>query len=298
VFNRRCLRKGFVTVDAIELSGFGDEIADDPALQLDTLLALGIRQLDVRGARGKNVLAFDDAEARALQLALDERGMTVSCVSSPIGKAPVDGPFAQQLRGLERMLTLADLFGTRFVRVFSYFIPDGDDPARHREEVLRRVGRLARRAEQAGIVLLHENEERIYGDTPERCHDLLQAIGSPCLRAVWDPANFVYNGVRPHDDAYALLRPWIAAAHVKDAVAATGEIVVPGRGDAQWRETLPALLASGFSGPFTYEPHLQVAGPFGGFTGPELYGEAVAAFNALLAEAQPTVAAAPPQPGR
>jgi sugar phosphate isomerase/epimerase len=131
-------------------------------------------------------------------------------------------------------------------------------------------------------VLLHENETDVYGDTPARCHDLLGTIASPHLRAVWDPANFLYSGVaRPFDESYALLRPWIDWVHVKDAVAATGQIVVAGQGDAQWPESLAALRASGFGGVYAFEPHLQAAGKAGGFTGPELYREAVATFRRL-----------------
>jgi sugar phosphate isomerase/epimerase len=175
------------------------------------------------------------------------------------------------------------MLDARHVRVFSWYIPEGDDPARYRPTVLRRLTTLTRMAEDAGVVLLHENETGIYGDTPARCHDLLNTIDSPHLRCVWDPANFLFSGVRrPFDESYDLLRPWIDWVHVKDAVAATGRIVVAGAGDAQWPEALAALRSSGFDGVYSFEPHLQVAGKAGGFTGPALYREAVAAFSGLL----------------
>jgi sugar phosphate isomerase/epimerase len=265
------------------LSGFGDEIADDLDEQLELLLSLDIRQLDLRGAWGRNVLALSDDEVRQLGAAVAERGVRVACVASPVGKAPVDGDFRQQLTALDRALQIARMLDARHVRVFSWYIPESDDPARHRRTVLRRLAALTRMAEDAGVVLLHENETGIYGDTPARCHDLLGTLDSPHLRCVWDPANFLFSGVaRPFDASYDLLRPWIDVVHVKDAVAATGRVVVAGAGDAQWRESLAALRDSGFGGTYAFEPHLQVAGRAGGFTGPALYREAVAAFRGLL----------------
>lgn len=264
------------------ISGFGDEISPDLTEQLDVLLGLDIRWLDLRGAWGRNVLAFDDAHLATLRRELAAREMGVSCVASPIGKAPVDGDMGEQLAGLERAMRIAEQVGTRLVRVFSYYIPDGDEPDNYREQVLERVGQLVRLAERAGIVLVHENESCIYGDSPARCHDLHATIDSPAFRAVWDPGNFVSTGYRPFADSWELLQPWIEVVHVKDTVAATGQIVPAGEGDAQWPESLVALRASGFSGPYALEPHLQVAGALGGFTGPDLFRVAADRFRGLL----------------
>jgi hypothetical protein len=95
---------------------------------------------------------------------------------------------------------------------------------------------LAVIAEDHGIVPGHE--KGIYGDRRERCADLIEAAGSPALRATFDPASFVQCGVRPHDDGYALLRPCLVYLQVKDAVAATGE-VVPARATADCARRWP-----------------------------------------------------------
>ena len=172
------------------------------------------------------------------------------------------------------------------MRVFSFYIPPGDDPQAHASEVIARLTELTRRAEAADLTLLHENEKGIFGDTPDRCLQLLQAVDSPRLRAAWDPANFVQEGVRPFSDGYALLRPYIAYVHVKDALRDTGEVVVAGAGDAEWPQTIAALRDSGFDGFFSLEPHLLQAESFGGFSGPELWVQASQAFKALLREQQ------------
>lgn len=266
------------------LSGFADEIDPDLEIQLRTLAELAIGHVELRGVWGKNVLALNDEEIGRVKTGLAERGMRVSAVGSPIGKIEIGDEFAPHVEQFRRALDIAAVLGAPYVRIFSFFIPDGDDPVRHRTEVLKRLEQLVRLAEERGATLAHENERHIYGETPERCHDLLTAIASPHFRAVWDPANFVLAGVRPHDAGYALIRPFLAYVHVKDAVASSGAVVPAGEGDGQVRETLAALRADGFDGFFSLEPHLAIAGGFGGFSGPAAFRRAADAFKELLRE--------------
>ena len=132
------------------------------------------------------------------------------------------------------------------------------------------------------MVLVHENEKDIYGDTPERCLDIIQSVGSPNLRVAWDPANFVQVGVRPFTEGYALLRPHLEYMQIKDAHAADGTVTVAGDGDGQLVETIRALREDGFDGFFSLEPHLGDVHALGGFSGPELFTRAHAAFTDLL----------------
>lgn len=268
------------------LTGFADEISPDLDLQLETLAAVGIRWLELRGVWGKNVLRLTDEELTRIKATLDQRGIGVSSIGSPIGKIMITDPFGPHLADFQRALEVATFFGAPFIRIFSFFIPKGEAPDRYRDEVLDRLGQLARLAAARGVTLLHENEKEIYGDIPSRCHELVTQINSPALRAAWDPANFVQVGVRPHTDGYDLLRPHIAYVHVKDAVMATGQVVPAGQGDGEIRQTLAALKESGFDGFFSMEPHLQAAETFSGFSGPDLFVAAVRAFQDLLREQQ------------
>lgn len=266
------------------LTGFADEIDSDPAKQIAVLRGEGLKHLELRGAWNKNVLKFSDDEVTELRRMLDEAGIAVSSIGSPIGKVQVTDDFPTHLQDFRRALALARSFGAPYIRVFSFYTPEGDDPAIHREVVLDHLGSLVRETEGTGITLLHENEKGIYGDTPQRCHDLVTSITSPAFLLAWDPANFVQVGIRPFDEGYALLRPYIAYLHVKDAVAATGEITVAGDGDGQWRETLTSLQDDGFEGFCSLEPHLAMAGHSGGFSGPVLFRQATGAFQRLLRE--------------
>ncbi len=266
------------------LSGFADEISPDPGEQLAVLAAESISHLELRSAWSTSVADLGDAELARFRRALDDAGVQVSAIGSPIGKIPVEAPLGPELARMRRIADVADLFGTRIVRVFSFFLKKEEPPGRHRAQVIDRMRALASIAEERGLVLAHENEKEIYGDRPERCADLIAAVGSPALRATFDAANFVQCGVRPHDEAYPLLRPYLVYLQLKDALAATGEVVPAGQGDGQVRETLAALRDSGFEGYVSLEPHLALAGRHGGFSGPDGFRVAAQALKSLLAE--------------
>ena len=267
------------------LSGFADEISPDPRAQLATLAAESISNLELRSAWSVNVADFTDTQLAAFRAAVDGAGVRVSAIGSPIGKIPVAAPLGPELDRMRRVADIAAALGTSIVRIFSFYIPAGEPPERYRGEVIGRMGALTQVAEERGLILAHENEKEIYGDTPGRCADLITAVNSPALRATFDPANFVQCGVLPFSGAYGLLRPYLAYLQVKDALAATGEVVPAGQGDGELRETLAALRDSGFEGFMSLEPHLAQAGRFGGFSGPEGFHRAASALKFLLNEA-------------
>jgi sugar phosphate isomerase/epimerase len=270
---------------SVLLSGFADEISPDPQAQLATLAAESIQHLELRSAWSVNVADFTAAQLAAFGAAVDAAGVRVSAIGSPIGKIPVGAPLGPELDRMRRIADVAAGLGTALVRVFSFFMPDDEPPLRYRGQVIDRMGALVRIAEEHGLILAHENEKGIYGDVPDRCADLITAVGSPALQATFDPANFVQCGVRPFSEAYALIRPYLVYLQVKDALMTTGQVVPAGQGDGELRQTLAALRDSGFTGFMSLEPHLAQAGRFGGFSGPEGFHRAASALKFLLNEA-------------
>jgi sugar phosphate isomerase/epimerase len=264
------------------LSGFADEISPDLELQCEVLDELGIRFIEFRSAWGTNILDLDDDQLDEAARILDNHGIRFSSVGSPIGKIGIHDDFEAHQERFGRALEVAKRFNAPYIRLFSFFIPAGEDPASHRDEVLRRMGALVDQAAGHEVVLLHENEKEIYGDIPSRCLDIAESIGSPQLRLIWDAANYVQCGVTPFTDGYASLRPYLEYVHVKDALAGSGTVTPAGEGDGQLRETVRALRASGFDGFFSMEPHLAHAGRSGGFSGADLFHQATDAFTSLL----------------
>jgi len=264
------------------LSGFGDEIDPDPAVQVAVLKALGASHIEVRSAWGTNVVDLEDDQLSALAAVLTRDEMGVSAVASPIGKVDVAIDGDLEVARLRRIIRVAHALGTPNIRVFSFFRAPGVAVESIRDDVLSRMRSLADLAEREGVTLLHENEKDIYGDTPDRVLDLVESVGSPALRLAWDNANFVQVGVAPFSDGYAQLRPYLDYLQVKDAVAATGVVVPAGQGDGELRETLTALRDDGYTGFASLEPHLASQHELGGYSGPAAFGEAARAFAGLL----------------
>lgn len=264
------------------LSGFGDEIDPDPAVQCAVLLALGARHVEVRGAWHTNIVDFDDDQLDRFATTLRQRGLGVSAIASPVGKVSVLDDPACELHRLGRAVNAAHRLGTRYIRIFSFYRPEGTSAEEVRDPVLKRMRGLADLAEREGVVLVHENEKDIYGDVPARVHDIVESVGSDALRVAWDSANFVQCGVAPFTEGYALLRPHLEYLQVKDALAATGEVVPAGEGDGELLATVTALRDDGYVGFASLEPHLALGHAFGGFSGPTEFGRAARAFTTLL----------------
>lgn len=264
------------------LTGFADEIGDDFAEQLALLRELDVKYLEFRSAWGRNILQLDaDELARAKQM-LDEAGIGVSSIGSPIGKILVTDDFEPHLEQMRHAVDVAHHFGARYIRVFSFFIPEGDDPDQYRDEVIARMRAITEVAEQGDVVLLHENEKDIFGDVPRRAADVIDTVGSPHLRGILDPANYVQCGVRPFTEAYPLVRHQLEYMHMKDAVMGTPQVVPVGEGDGQVAEVLHALHTSGFEGFFSIEPHLGEYTAWGAISGPEQWRRAHAALVGLF----------------
>ena len=265
----------------IRLSAFADEISRDPVEQIDVLERLGVRHIEFRSVHGVNVLDLSDAQHAEFRDLLHRRGVGLSAIGSPIGKIKITEPFEPHLERIEKALAIAEFYDAPRVRVFSYYMPPGENPDAYRAEVVRRMTELTRRAADRGITLFLENEKGIFGDTAARVLDLLETIDSPALGHAFDPANYLEVG-QPIDEAWTLLRSRVNHFHVKDYDATLRKNVPCGAGEGQIPRLIADAAAHGFDGFCTLEPHLIVAEASYGFTGPERFGDAARALQAGL----------------
>lgn len=242
-------------------SGFSDEICADPAGQFRALSELGIRYFEPRLINGKNILSLSDDELDTLCEQMKAFHIKASSLGSPIGKYPITEPFDPQFETFRRAVEIAKRLGTNNIRMFSFFIPAGEDAAQYRTEVLSRLRRMIDYAKEQNVVLLHENEKGIYGDTFERCLDLMQELSCPNFYAVFDPANFIQVG-SDTKKAFSALSDYIRYVHIKDATP-DGRVVPAGHGVGHVGEILKQLMDRGFCGFLSIEPHL---GEFSGFS--------------------------------
>ena len=139
--------------------------------------------------------------------------------------------------------------------MFSFYFPQNNSRSECRSEVIDKLGRMIDLAKEYRIVLCHENEADIYGESPEMCLDLAEVFRGD-LKCVFDMGNFVLGGYNV-SDAYAKLKEHIQYFHIKDALS-VGAIVPPGCGEGMIAEILKDYTQSAKQDVFlTLEPHLQ-----------------------------------------
>lgn len=238
------------------LSAFADEIDSNLDTQIEVLKMNNISYIEMRGVNGKNLVDYNLKEVKEIKRELDKHGFKLSAIGSPIGKIKITDDFEHQLELFKHTLEIAKIMESKYIRMFSFFIPEGDKAEDYREEVLSRWSQFVKVAKDYNVVLLHENEKDIYGDTPERCLDLLETLNCSYVKATFDPANFVQCGVKPYEHGYRLLKEYVEYMHIKDANFVDGNVVPAGYGDGQLKEILTELKYSGFKGFVSLEPHL------------------------------------------
>ena len=229
-------------------SAFADEASPVFYEQLKAMQAAGITHLEMRGVNGRNVSQLTYEEAKNIKYFMEDAGLKVWSIGSPIGKTKITDPFAPQMERFKRLLDIAIGAGASVMRIFSFY--EVNSPW-EKNEALVRLSAMCETAKRSGVRICHENEKGIYGDTAENCAEILSAI--PALGSVFDPANFIQCGVDPLK-AWELLADRTTYLHIKDALP-SGKVVPAGHGVGN----LPAIIADfGNRGGkvLSLEPHL------------------------------------------
>jgi sugar phosphate isomerase/epimerase len=265
----------------MKLSAFADEISADLDEQIQALRENAVTHVELRGVENKNVLDFDKPLRQRIKSALAANGLGVIGIGSPIGKVKITDPWEPHFERFKIAVELAEFFAAPFVRIFSYYPPQpGQDMTPFRQEILRRTRAKVDYVKNRNVMLVHENEKDIYGETGKACLDLLTSMDSPKYKLAFDFANFVQAHEHPLE-IWPSLKPFTVHIHVKDARLSDGVVLPAGQGDGQIAPILVDLHKSGYDGFLSLEPHLKVAGHSGGFSGPQLFKQAADALKAL-----------------
>lgn len=320
------------------LTGLADEgpVSKRAEEQLTLTRALGLSYYSIRfvdaGNGVKNAMQLTDAEVERLRRLHEEFEVQVSSLASPIGKVKLldvdDGtsnryvPFEQYLReDVARAIQLAQAFGTKLIRGFSFYPPVGEDPWKHVRAAAERLRAIAEACSAAGLYFGLEVEANLVGRNGDLEAALWEAVSHPHLGLVFDAGNMVCQGYGPEEifQQYQAMKPGLLWLHIKDyrdpalrslsdvqrekghvAEDALEHFVPADQGDSDHirifrdlKGELPSLntrlAARGVPGVFLdLEPHLKGGGQFGGFSGPDGYGVALRALCHVLDNARVT----------
>ena len=236
------------------LSAFADEYADGLKEQCEALNKFGIEYIELRGVNGKNVSTLTESEVKETKRILDDYEIRVSSIGSPLGKIDIKGDLNGHYETAKRVYETANILGAKNVRIFSFYSKETPFD-KCKGEIYDGIEKLVDLSDGTGLTLCHENEALIYGESPEKCLEIVEYFGGR-MRCVFDMGNFVLDGYDPMA-AYKLLSDYIEYFHIKDAFY-SGEIVPAGKGEAKIKEILDNYKVNGGKDTFiTLEPHLQ-----------------------------------------
>ncbi len=248
------------------VSAFSDEAGSALEAQIAALKRCGIPGMEIRGVDGVNIADLRPEEVRAIKDRLDAEGLRVWHLASPLGKSQITAPVQTELDRLKRLLESAQILGARAIRMFSFYLPDGNLERWH-DEVMERLSLFADTAKGSGVLLCHENERGIYGERAPECLEIMRCV--PRIRCVFDPANLVVGG-NDAWRAWEMLRDHVDYLHIKDALP-DGTIVPAGAGVGRVPDMIREYAGRG--GKYlTLEPHLAV---FAGLSDLELENSAL-----------------------
>jgi sugar phosphate isomerase/epimerase len=254
------------------LTGFADEAGRGIELQIAATKELGWRHIEARNIDGKNLHDLPEAEFERVAVALERAGITVNCFGSAIanwGKR-IDQPFETSLAEARRAVPRMRRLGTSLIRIMSFAIDRDRPPSEQQaEERFRRLRQLVALFRDAGLTPVHENCMNYGGLGAGFTLELLERV--PGLALVFDTGNPVfaddYDKPAPYPkqsswEFYERVRKHVAYVHVKDAVwdevAKRARYTFPGEGHGDVRRIVQDLLARGYDGGFSIEPHLAV----------------------------------------
>ncbi len=234
----------------LKMAAFADEASAGLEGQIAAMKRNGISMLEIRQVGEKNISAVEKGEANEIRKMMDDNGLSVWSIGSPTGKIKLSDEFEAHLDQFRHQLELAEILGAKHFRLFSFY--DADDSAGGFDRVGERLEAFLSAAKGSGVIICHENEKGIYGDTAARCLKLYRAL--PELKGIFDPANFLQCG----EDtlaAWELLAPYIEYMHIKDCNA-EGKIVLPGTGCGNLVQLIKKYADQGGE-VVTLEPHLM-----------------------------------------
>lgn len=254
------------------LTGISDEAGKPLASQIKAHQLLGWKTLEVRDVQigdepSANLHDISDAAFDRFVAGLEDAAMSVYCFSSRIANwgKKIDEPFESSLAEARRAIPRMKRLGTRFIRIMSFAVRDGEDQMK--EERFRRLRELVKLFSDEGLVPVHENCMNYGGMGWPFTLEMLEAV--PGLKLVFDTGNPVFTDDRSKDKPwpkqsawtfFQQVKPHVAYVHIKDGIwdaeKGTTRYCFPGEGQGNVSEIIADLHASGYKGGVSIEPHM------------------------------------------
>ncbi|MEM1445005.1 MAG: sugar phosphate isomerase/epimerase family protein [Planctomycetota bacterium] len=258
-------------------TGFADEASEGIDGQIQAIRQLGWSHIELRAVNKTNITDIDDALFDEVADKLDEAGVQCNAFGSTIanwGKSILD-PIEVSLAEAERAIPRMKRLKTPYVRIMSFgILPDRLPEDQLVDERIERLQKIVDLFASEGLQALHENCANYGGMGWKFTQELLDGVKG--MKLIFDTANagisLDFSKPKPYVpqdswEFYEAIKEHIVHVHIKDGTFKGenpegtfehAEYTFPGEGNGQVRRIVGDLLANGYEGGLSIEPHLSV----------------------------------------
>ena len=254
-----------------KLGAMTEEAGTDIPSSLRTIRDLGLGYVEVSSFGDQKVSDLSRTEVDELKAALDENGISVSCVSPmiffnlPLHAEPDErsywGSYNEHMEALRRSIDIAHRLGTSMVRVFGFKTETMLDPpltGDHWPLLVEKMRKAVQVAESEEVTLAVETCFFNNIGTCALARRLMDDLGSPNFKVLWDVVNCLYSGETVFPDAFELVKDDIVHIHLKDGHPDPANMRFPmcplGEGAVQsYPEIFSALQERNYTGGMSLE---------------------------------------------
>jgi L-ribulose-5-phosphate 3-epimerase len=255
------------------IAAITDEFSPNLARSIPFMKEIGMTGAELRVVNGKNILDLTRDELAKAKDLLQDAGIPVVSIASPLLKCVLPGApeidkrfqhdvfasthtFDDQPRLTDRAFEIAEFFGTKIIRVFSYWRTVA--PEKCLDAIVEALSKLAAKAAPENLIIGLENEHACNVSTAEQSARVLDLVRDKNLGLVWDPANALVAGENPFPEGYDLLpKDRIIHVHAKDChMEAEKPVWGPlGTRHVDWKGQINSLVSDGYRGYISLETH-------------------------------------------
>ncbi|TAM81572.1 MAG: sugar phosphate isomerase/epimerase [Acidobacteria bacterium] len=250
-----------------------DEITQNFEEALDFISHYDLGYCELREMWGKNIMNMSQPDLERAKALVEKHNLKVTDIGSPVFKYNLPqmparkekrdtfrADFAEQDSDnlLRQSFKLARLFGTRKVRIFSYWRVA--EPEKAYPFVRDRLAKAAKLAGENDIVLILENEHECNIGTGQELGKILRDVKSPYLRGNWDPGNAAMLKEIPFPNGYNHVKGMFPHMHIKDVrKGPNGKLqwAPVGGGFIDWKGQFEALRRDKYQGDMSLETHYR-----------------------------------------
>ncbi len=214
-----------------------DGISRDFEQALKVMTAAGLEYAELQFMWDKEAGSLSPAQLAQAKELVNRYGVHVSCITRHVFAGLLvhdtevgDPAHTRHMDGLKRCIEMAHSFGTPLTRIMSFrkeMIMFGFGGAEvwnmskgAWDKLLTLVRPAIELAEASDMTLVVETGNNAMITSASLAHRLIDDLGSPRLKVLWDPANSLFCNETPFPDAFDALRGgYLGHIHMKDARA-------------------------------------------------------------------------------